>query len=203
MDPLITVTVPAEVSKSYKKVFSHSKFGKRFANVPPKLQSAITGSAFDLDPDVTLYVPRRGLSGDDVGQSMYNRVILIHLLEKAILKGTIDLAHRRQKAILHITAGDSDWEPTAAQLMEITQSFLSADADPVSAVVATRNGVQTNEIRAGADFWSWDQISESTSNQKMRALGINDAFLSGDASWPLMFDRQCDEVRAMQLQGEP
>lgn len=79
--------------------------------------------------------------------------------------------------------GDEDWEPTDEQLAMFTQLFQNADRDPQGAVVTTRNGVQVQEVRQGNDFWKISDEWDIFANAKMRALGISEAFLSGEATY--------------------
>jgi hypothetical protein len=143
------------------------------------------GSKIQLEPLNTIYLTRTNVTGvRDI--SMYNRVVPIWLIEKALIRGTIIGSWRRQRSILHLMVGDDEWESTPEQLQEIANVFLMADKDPMNAVVATRPNVESNEIKGGKDFWNfiddWDQLS----TMKMRALGISDAFLSGEASYNQM-----------------
>ena len=61
--------------------------------------------------------------------------------------------------------------------------FQATEADPLGAWIATRNNIQVSEFRTAGDIWKWYETSESLTPMKLRALGISDAFLSGDASY--------------------
>lgn len=79
--------------------------------------------------------------------------------------------------------GDDEWEPLASDLDNIVNLFLQADLDPVSAIVATRQGITANELKPGDQFWKSPDIHDWSAAVKMRALGINDGFLSGEANY--------------------
>lgn len=184
IDPLIQIKIPAEF-----KNFAQSKepyFEKLRSMLPKDLIAAMSSSEVSLDPLTTLYLPRMSFSTDQFGNSIYRRIVPIYLLERLLYRGTLTEAARRQRATMHVQAGDEFWEPTEAELTDIVALFKQAEEDPLSAVVATRNSIQTQEIRAGGDFWKWNDIIGETADMKMRALGINDSFLSGDASYNTM-----------------
>lgn len=146
------------------------------------LTKMLKGSKIPLDPISTLFLPRAPVV-NPFGMSIYTRILPIWLIEKALMRGTIIGAWRRQRPILHVTAGTDEWDPSPDQLQELAQLFISADLDPQGAVVATKQGVETSETRSGADFWKVSDDWDVTSNTKMRAMGINEAFLSGEASY--------------------
>lgn len=153
-------------------------------NLPDYLKNGITSGTIELNPATTMYIPRRGKSDTNLGYSYFNRILTIHLLEKALIKGTIETAQRRQRAIMHIQAGIEDsWEPTAEELSDLASYFQAADLDPISGIVVTRNGVNISDVKQGHDFWAWDETFDFATNAKMRALGVNEAILSGDASF--------------------
>jgi hypothetical protein len=58
------------------------------------------------------------------------------------ISGTLLESIKRQRAIMHITVGDVDWEPTEDDLDYVTELFTNADADPLGAVIATRAGIK-------------------------------------------------------------
>jgi len=136
----------------------------------------------ELEPLSTLYLSRSSVPGVN-GISYYTRILPIWLIEKALMRGTIIGAWRRQRAITLVTAGTDEWEPTDGQLEEITSLFINADQDPQGAVITTRPGIEVSEVKQGNDFWKVSDDFDVFSNAKMRALGISDGFLSGDANY--------------------
>jgi hypothetical protein len=137
-----------------------------------------------LDPVNTLFVARKVFNYDMIGTSLYTRLISFWALEKALINASVTSARRRSRSILHVTAGiDNVWEPSAQELDNIAGMFIQADEDPVGAVVTTRTGVSTNEVRQGQDFYKWSDEWTLLTEGKLRALGANDALLSGDATY--------------------
>lgn len=140
--------------------------------------------AIPLDPINTAYLCRKVFNYDTIGTSLFTRLITFWALEKALINSTVTSARRRSRSILHVTAGiDNMWEPSPEELDDIAGMFIQADEDPVGAVVTTRTGVNTSEVRAGADFYKWGDEWTMLNEGKMRALGANDALLSGDATY--------------------
>ena len=137
-----------------------------------------------LIPYNTIWLARRTTPYDYFGTSILARLIPVYALERALQDGTLASAKRRLGSVLHVVAGDDNrWEPTPEEMEAIADSFIRADEDPVSAVVVTRTGVSASEIRTGGQIWKisdeWSYITEV----KLRALGINEALLSGDATY--------------------
>jgi hypothetical protein len=170
------------------KNFLHSMDPRDMAvrdEMPPEFFDEFekTGT-YKLNPLNTLFVPRRANPYDYVGTSFLTRIVSFWALEKSLIESTVTNARRRTRSILHVTAGlDNLWEPTEEELEAISGLFIQADEDPVGAVVTTRTGVETNEVKAGADFWKLSDEWAFLTEGKMRALGISDAFLSGDATY--------------------
>lgn len=112
------------------------------------------------------------------------RIIPYWALEKALLNATVTAARRRAGNILHVTAGlDDRWEPTNDEMEDIAGLFIQVDEDPVGAVVVTRTGVDAQEIRQGGSLWKMSDEWQYLSEGKMRALGINEALLSGESTY--------------------
>ena len=143
---------------------------------------SLQAQAYELNPLTTLFLPRRTLPSRPP-TSYLKRVLPIYLLEKQLYRGTLVEAHKRQRSLAHITAGDDNWEPTAEELESIVGMFQQADLDPLGAIIATRSSVQVQEVRQGGDFWKWNDVADTLVNYKLRALGISEAFLSGDANF--------------------
>jgi hypothetical protein len=146
-----------------------------------------TGDSFKLDPETTLYLERNDLSISPNRQvSYFARALKFYEYEKRIFRGTLDLAEKRLKSILHLTVGSEQIIPQAEDLAEISNAFKTANLDPTDAVVATPWYVQTQEVRSPTDFWRYDEMYDFVSRGKLSALGINEQFLSGEANYNTM-----------------
>jgi len=180
-DPIITVSIPESVQASL------SSDGPRMQNLKSRLGEDVVQllqqDALELDPLTTVYIPRKTFTSGE-GVSFYRRVLPLYLIEKNLFRGTLVESSRRQRGILHISLGDGDqWEPTVADMEFMTDLFMNADSDPLGAIIATRLGVTTDEIRQGGDFWKVTDTWDSTATFKLRALGISESFLSGEANY--------------------
>jgi len=184
-DPIIRLNVPKHL-----KDFANDKSdeAQRIQNkIPPAILDTFrTARQVDLEPASTLYLPRNTLSTISGGVSYYRRVLHIYLLERLLYRGTLTEATRRQRSTLQITAGDEEWSPTKDDYRNLVGLFQRAEQDPISSIIATHRSVQAQEIRPAGDFWKWTDISDQLGAMKLIALGINDAFLSGDASYNTM-----------------
>lgn len=179
-DPKINIRITPDISKFLRSKDFRDK--EALAELPNKLLGQLLkGGKLELDPISTLYLSRSNIPGTE-GMSYYTRILPMWLIEKALIRGTIVGAWRRQRSILHVVAGDDAWDPSATQLQELATLFLSADQDPQGAVVVTKNGVSTNEVR-GPEFWKVSDDWDAFANAKMRALGIEEGFLSGSSSY--------------------
>jgi hypothetical protein len=148
----------------------------------PQLRQALTSPSFKLDPLTTLYIARRTLPGTEP-TSWLKRVLPAYLFEKALFRGTLVEVNKRQRSILHIKMGDDTHEFTPEEMAETVNQFQLADLDPLGAVIGTRNNVDSSEVRQGGDFWKWTDNIDTLTPFKLRALGISEAFLSGDAAY--------------------
>lgn len=184
-DPIIRYSIPDELRKF---ATDNSEEARRIQKkIPPGILKHFQSSKqVDLSPLTTLYVPRTTTTTQQVGISYLRRIVPIYLLERVLYRGTVTEATRRQRATLHITAGDMDWTPSEEDLNTLVALFQSSESDPISSVVATRSGISTTDVRPGGDFWKYTDVVDQLGAIKMRALGINEGFLSGDSSYNTM-----------------
>lgn len=180
-DPLITVAFPEYIRATMASDSPRVKALREFLGADVMKQ--LSNEALELDQKSTVYVPRRSGSSS-TGTSYYRRIMPWYLLEKNLFRGTLVRSAMRQKGILHVTLdGAGEWEPTLADMQAVMDMFMNADADPVGAVVATRGGISTEEIRDPQGGWTIFDNKDAIDSIKMKALGISDAFLSGDATY--------------------
>jgi len=148
----------------------------------------LRGQDIPLDPRNTSYIARRSSSNDSVGTSIYTRLLDIIAYQKGLMQGSQAAVRRRLGAVRTVTVGNEDWEPTVDEINEAAEALLAADEDPVGAVVGMRQGIEYGEAGGGSaqDILKisdeWQFITEA----KMQALGINESFLSGDATYSTM-----------------
>lgn len=133
-----------------------------------------------LDPLSTLFVPRRGLQ-DSTHTSYLHRVMPTYLFEKVMYRGTLIEAHKRQRSTTHIKMGDENWIPSDEEIAMTLGEFQRTEMDPLGAWIATRQGIDISEVRSPSDSFKWTEIVDTMVPIKLRALGISEAFLSGDA----------------------
>lgn len=183
-DPIIIL----EMDRALKRTLSMEspRVERLKRSVGEEFFNKLMHDRLELDPVGTLYIPRKTFSHSGP-TSYFKRVLPIWLIEKNLYRGTLIESGRRQRGIMHLQLGDGDmWEPSEDDFNHIAGMFNNADADPIGAVVATRLGVAVDELRQGGDFWKVTDLWNETTYVKMRALGISEAFLSGDASYANM-----------------
>jgi hypothetical protein len=182
-DPLIDLKLSPGLKEFFNSQDPRTAIPKSTLTESFKEQLA-QGGKIPLDPWNTMFLPRRSSVIDHVGTSLFTRIVPFWALEKALQNAQVVAARRRAGNILHVQAGVQDfWEASVEEMQDIAGMFIQADEDPIGAVVVTRNGVEANEIRQGGQIWKlsdeWTYLAEG----KMRALGINEAFLSGEATY--------------------
>lgn len=182
-DPIITVQFDKEALALLNRTAS-----PRIQRIREHLGAGVIDSilkgSMELDPLSTIFVPRRTFSSNDTGTSYLRRLLPIYLIEKNLYRGTLVESARRQRGILHLTLGDGEvWNPTVQDLEFMTELFMGADSDPLGAIIATRSGITVEEHRQGGDFWKSTDFTDSVLSHKLRALGISEAFLTGDATY--------------------
>ncbi len=153
--------------------------------IPVELIEQLNTSGFiPLEPENTLYVMRKVTPYDYIGTSYLTRIVPYWALEKALISNTVIKARRRTRELLHITAGiDGVWEPTSEEMDYLSMLFIQADEDPNGGAVATRTGVTIDQVGDASGGWKISDDADFLANGKMRALGINEAFLAKDASY--------------------
>lgn len=178
IDPIINVHASG-MTKQFLQ--TRNKYTSMYIDqMPPSIISMIKEGDFELDPLTTLFVGRKKLT-DRAYVSYLQRLLPMYLIEKVMFQGTLVEAQRRQRATTHITMGDDIWTPTREEMLNIAQQFQLSENDPLGAWIVTRNSIQTQDIRPGGDFWKWTDMTDNLRQMKLQALGISDAFLSGDA----------------------
>ena len=191
MDPLLTLTLPQSIaniiaSASGKGKGADPRFSNVLKNLPELFKKVEKGGKILLDPLSTLYIARKSFTHDTVGMSYLHRIIPLWLMEKALLRGSIEQAYQRQRAITHIVAGTEEWEATDDELRQMVSLVVNANMDPTGAVIATRPDINFSEIIRGDDFFKHSDAYSYLAEAKLRGLGISDSFLSGDASFTTM-----------------
>lgn len=179
-DPVITVRTNEQLRKFLNS--DHKQVKALKSILPRKLLEVMNSSHFELDPLTCLYIQRKTLPGAEP-TSWLKRMLPTYLIEKTLYRGTLVEAMRRQRSMLHIQMGDDTHEFTPEEMAETVNQFQMADLDPLGAIVGTRNNVQAAEIRQGGDFWKWTDNIDVLTPIKLRALGISEAFLSGDSTY--------------------
>ena len=180
MDPRVRVQVSGATSQFLSSNTDHA--AQYISSMPQRFVELLRLGSFDLEPLTTLFIARRGLT-DRAYQSYLHRLLPAYLIEKTMYRGTLSEAQRRQRAMTHITSGDDQWTPSAEELRILTEQFQNAERDPMGGWISTRNAVQVSDLRPGGEFWKWTDMSDTLTAYKLRALGISEALLSGDASF--------------------
>lgn len=190
LTPIPTDTKPLVdvLSSPAWREFSRST-DPRLVEVKEKLPKNIlellqnTSGYLPLDPLNTLFLARRVNQYDKIGTSLYTRVLPAWAYETALWNASLTGVRRRNRSILLLTAGIQDqWEPNDDELGALTQLFMQADEDPTGAVIAVRQGVDASEIRDPSSIWGISQEYDFLTTLKMRALGVSEAYLSGEVN---------------------
>lgn len=183
-DPIITLELDPRMRETLQ--LESPRINRLKENVGEEFFNRLLTDRLELDPIGTIFLPRKTFTYSGP-TSYFKRVLPLWLIEKNLYRGTLIESSRRQRGIMHLQIGDGDqWEPAPEDFEQIANMFNNADADPIGAIVATRLGVAVDELRQGGDFWKVTDVWNETTFVKMRALGISEAFLSGDASYANM-----------------
>ena len=180
--PIITVKFPEQLKNILGRDTPRIKNIKE--HLGADIVSKIMEGTLELDPLSTIYIPRRTFTRSDRGTSYFRRILPLYLIEKNLFRGTLVESARRQRGILHLSLGDGDqWIPSVQDMEFMTELFMNADSDPIGAIIATRMGVQVDELRQGGDFWKSTDFADSVLGHKCRALTISEGLLSGEANF--------------------
>lgn len=174
VEPIISAKVSCPWANS-----SEEKYEEWREKIPEYLQ---TNGIITLAPASTLYLYRNTSATQQRGVSLFDRVLLVCLFEKFLLRGTVTRAGRRIAPITHIKVGSDTHVPLDEELRQYAELFAAADADPVDATIVTREDVDITDIKNGTDFWKWDDIFEIATSAKYRALGISEDLLNGNTT---------------------
>jgi len=182
-DPLLDL----RMSPAIKKMLTGSdeRFNRVLDTIPASLREQLQGGGnIQLNPNNSLYLARKTFLNDHVGTSMLTRLVPLFALEQNLISGTLIASRRRQRSILHLTAGIDDvWEPSASDIDGIVQLFMQADEDPQGAIVGTPTGISIEEVRDGSNFWKVSDEADYIRNAKMQAMALSEAFMSGEANY--------------------
>ena len=177
--PVIDIHIPPEAARMMHIGLKDPRMQAYLKFMPEDFRK---GGLVKLQPENTLYIPRRGLSHQPLGISLFRKIMITYILEKSLARGTTEMAYRRQRPVLHIVAGDENWDPSVEEMQELSGLFLDADLDPLGAVVTTRAGVMPQEIGGAGDFWKWTDNIDVLTSIKLKGLGMPDGLLGGDMS---------------------
>jgi intein/homing endonuclease len=178
--PLVTVNFPPELIRTLSS--PDPRMQKLLSNLPETMRLGLQNKKVPLDPKSTIYIMRGSFPTEPYGVSYYRRILSLYILEKALMRGTIDQAYRRQRAITIATVGDDNWEPSEEEISDVSNLIAQADADPVSAIIAFRNGVALSDFKRGDDFWKISDASDYINSSILQALGISQGLITGDAN---------------------
>lgn len=181
-DPLIQLRIGSSLSQL--KDSKDERVQEMLKTLPEEYRSKKGAKDVHVpDPKDVIYIPRGGLLRDTRGVSIYQRILPIWLMEKAMYRGTLDQTMKRQRSVTHLQLGDEEWMPTTEEMQAIAKLLLEADMDPVGAIFVTRNGVNVGEVRSPNDMWKVSDMTDFFTQVKLRSLGISDSFITGDATY--------------------
>lgn len=175
-----TPIIDVRISPEQARMLSNHKDPRmeRYLKYLPK--EFLRGGDIKLQPENTFYLPRRTLTHVPLGTSLFRKIMVAYILEKALARGTVEMAYRRQRPVLHIVAGDENWDPSQDDMQQLSDLFMAADMDPLGAVVVTRQGVQPQEVGGAMDMWKWTDNIDVLTSLKLKGLGMPDGLLGGD-----------------------
>lgn len=158
------------------------------STLPNHILKEMAGSGFvPLDPINTVLLRRRALSNDSVGTSIYSRLINFLAVQNALIDSTVLTLRRSSAGFIHVKVGKDNWLASDEIIDSVGAMFMAAEEDRGGGIVATRDGIEyQREGSRASDMVKWSDEYPILTEGKMRALGISDAFLSGDSTYSNM-----------------
>ena len=147
------------------------------------------GEPIPMDNSNTLYLPRRSMASDHLGTSMFSRIIGLITLERALFNASVSRAQRSAGTIRLLKMGRSGidgWLPTDEEVTSAVTSLMMAEEDPVASIVGFKTSDVTVESIAGSGqdaLWKISDENAYIEAAKMKALGLSETMLSGDATY--------------------
>ena len=139
--------------------------------------------AVPLDPETTVYLPRRQFFHDAYGTSFFVRNILMWGLEKSLINATMSGHRRRSGPITQIAVGSDTREASIDEISSYVDTFLACEEDSVNSVFGTHHDVVVNQVRGSlAEMWKWQDEYSFIQEYKMKMYGFSDSWLTGDAN---------------------
>lgn len=183
-DAVLDIKMNQDVPNFIFKRKDDPRVDRIMKDLPEVLRSFFTGGKLlKLDPENTVFIPRiTHLSHYKQPSSLFRRVVPIWLLEKALMRGTIEQGYRRQRGILWIQMGGPDYVASIAEMQQMCNDVVLSDRDPTGAVLVTRPDVNFQEIREGGNLWKHSDIVDVYTPLKLRAMGFPQALIDGDLS---------------------
>jgi hypothetical protein len=183
-DALLDIKMDQDTPNYVFKKKDDKRVDKIMKEMPATLKEFFTGGQMlKLDPENTVFIPRVPyMSHAKMGSSLFRRVMPIWLMEKALMRGTIEQAHRRQRGIMWIQMGGPDYVASIAEMQQMGSDVVLADRDPLGAVLVTRPDVNFQEIREGGNLWKHSDVVDTYVPMKLRAMGFPQALIDGDLS---------------------
>lgn len=187
VDPKLDLKLGADMQRFLQSTDPRDMDARK--KIAPKLLKELEkgGGFIPLDPLNTLFLPRRAGANDLVGTSFYTRLLTWWALQKPLINASAIGARRKAGGTTLVTVGkEGSWEPTPSEMSDVSRLFIQAEEDPISAVVVMREGVNAQRLDSNQGIWKLSDDYAFIAEGKMKALGINDAFLSGDANFTTM-----------------
>ncbi len=153
MDPIIDLRFAKDTQRYLRNTKDH-RYQRIRNKMPQWMIDGISKGRVLLDSANVIYLPRKTLSTNNLGTSYFRRILPIHIMEKAILRGSIQQAYRRQRAIGWARVGDDEWEPTNNELSSILSMLQCLTGDTLISIenkltrldkICSRKGMQKDE----------------------------------------------------------